>query len=366
MSSPRKSITPAPNEQKTTTPPETIFEEFLTKDINHLVSLDGSRWAFSVNGKTDVFYVEAKDPTRKVLHSTRMSDASLFSIQPISKEYLAIISDKTAFVWDIKKSKCIYDFYTAYNSGILFIPSTDSFILAAEGGIYNLQLSQNDNATHQTSCLATGVHAQDIIALPSQKQFVTRNYHKICYWDQSWKLIHQEKCKFISSLIAIPDTDYLVSADDAGTIKLWNATSRQLMDKLVMTKEFTTLNFLPDKQHFIVSHYDDIYSNTCKLLLMKIEDAKLVNCGVIRDDVTCYSIRENGDIDVITSDSDKLRRIHVMTMLLSSELQKHLPCSRDLTNLIASYHCFFPSATKTQIAEQKQSVEHEAKISPVV
>lgn len=355
MSTPRKATTVSTSEskeQKSTHPQETVFENFSTEGVTCIVALDDTRWAFSVEDSTDVFYAEAKDPTRKVLYSTGYSSGDMFSIHPISKEYFAITCDKTALIWDIKQSKCIHQYYRAYDSGILYTPSSNSFIVAANGDICRL-----DSSARSRPRLASHVHARTILFHPSSKQYVTRSTSELSYWDENWKLISKEKqSDFTSGLIAIPDSNYIVSAKKNGDIKLWNVITKQLIDSISLAGDWTTLDCLPDKQHFIVSLKEDTYSSNSKLLLMKIDNAKLVNYGVICDNATHHNVRENGEIDIITSDSDKLRRIPVMAMLqnLNLQLQENLSTfSTDLTKIIAGYHSFFQPLTKKQAVQQE-------------
>lgn len=184
-------------------------------------------------------------------------------------------------------------------------PVTTSFhsTLMSQYGITFTTLPTDSDVVSSESHTITDVPVTGrcMINIPEEKCFVTAHKQFLVFWDQNWQKTQSYTFNHgeIVDLLAIPESGHFILASK-NKLMLVNAATGQFVGSHIKLrdKEFIVgLTHLPN-QHFLLETFFDISVNK-SLHLLKIVDSKLKFIETLTNNLKCFTVEENGTIDVL-------------------------------------------------------------------
>ncbi|MHB1949421.1 MAG: hypothetical protein ACYCQI_15060 [Gammaproteobacteria bacterium] len=322
-----------------------IHHEFSIKGTTHIYALNEHSYFFLENTPLSVKlnYVDLTKSTQPILLHEIHSRYTPNPIKRITKDLLAFAIDGITYVWDINKSRMKFSYPNYLCHGIIHCPQSNEIITCVDYMISKISLLEERGTGYCVwkSIAKSGGIIRDFIFFPD-KSYIASTPSDIRIMDEKMNIIFKVEIKSTCCLLPTLTPEYFLAGDMNGQLSLCSINNKNPVSSLFFPDQIVEqLQFLPDQQHVIAGVGDSLF-------LVKINGLTLECVGLICDKVRSFSMHENGDLEILTKDSDNIQRLTLDCMLKYANAVRGnliaIPAmgTRDIGDLMASYLFFQP------------------------
>lgn len=317
------SIVRSTEEKSLVSQSQTVHSQFSTKSITNIIAWGENQYVYSSDRR--VFYVDLNRKEIKPIDLLGGVCDESFSLKHIHGKVISLTNEPWIGIYDVSDphhptnvGQCV----VGNNRACIYSPLLKQIIVSLQDERI-AQIPENFLDPHGTYVtLATTDHriTWDLLCLNDARCYVRAYTGGFSSWDENWNLNYEyHNGKQINCLLAVPEYGYFVTGDETGECCLVHCQipmpvfSITITDPLLEDPIITSFAMLPDMEHFVALVGAKVKNNS--LHLMKINGLTLEHVGLICGNVSDFVVNENGDIDVVTSDSNELQRKTLACML---------------------------------------------------